>query len=145
LDYIRDQTENDDEVNMSDKHEVAQNCGEAWHRMIWNYLIYCRRSHLYLLWTLNKLINYVHEAKLIWISRPNSMSMIVLGIPDIAELSAKFPRLLRGLASQNHIHNRRALGRFRRKFNRPTVRAFIPHVLKIHFNIIPSSTPMTSK
>jgi hypothetical protein len=29
LDYIRDQTENDDEVNMSDKHEVAQNCGEA--------------------------------------------------------------------------------------------------------------------
>jgi hypothetical protein len=66
-----------------------------------------------------------------------------MGISDIAELSAKFPRLLWGLALQRCIHNLRALGRFRRKVNRPTVRAFIPHILKINLNIIPPSTPMT--
>ena len=73
------------------------------------------------------------------------MSRIVLGISDIVELSAKFSRPLRGLALQNRIQNRRVLGRFRGKFNRPTVRASITHVLKIHFNIIPPPTPMTSK
>jgi hypothetical protein len=71
------------------------------------------------------------------------MSRIVLGISDIAELSAKFPRLLWSLALQSRIHNLRAMARFLKKFNRPTVRAFLPHILKIYFNIIPPSTPMT--
>jgi hypothetical protein len=71
------------------------------------------------------------------------MSRIVLGISNTAELTGKFPRLLSGRTLQIRIHNRRALGRFRWKFTRPTIRAFIPHVLKIHFNIISPSTPMT--
>lgn len=104
--------------------------------------MYCRRLHHFLLWTLSKLISCAHEAKLIGISRPNSMSRIVLGISNIAELTGKFPRLLSGLALQIRIYTRRALGRFRWRFTTPSVRAFIPHVLNVHFNIIPPSTPM---
>jgi hypothetical protein len=33
-DYVRDQKENEDEAKKSEKHEVAQNCGEMRNRVI---------------------------------------------------------------------------------------------------------------